>query len=166
MVIALTGYMGCGKSTVGRKLSAKLGVPLVDLDAYIVEHQGRSIKEIFASDGEEAFRRIETESLREVLTSCDGDLVLSLGGGAPMRQENAALLKEHATTFYLRASLETILRHLEHGRDSRPMLQTNDVGALLEKRAPVYESVADYILDVDSLNPPSVARDICVILGR
>ena len=166
MTIALTGYMGCGKSTVGRKLSARLGMPFIDLDAWIVDHQGRSIKDIFASDGEEAFRRIETDALRTVLTSHDGDLVLSLGGGTPMRPENAALLREYATTFYLRACLETILKHLEHGRDSRPMLQGNDIGALLEKRAPVYESVADYILDIDGLNPPAVVRDICVIIGK
>ena len=137
MIVALTGFMGCGKSSVGRELSTLLGIPVVDLDRYIEERAGMSIPDIFAQSGEKAFRDLETTALKELLfggsalrnvlrtppkrawvppsyvaeggtvsedTSPELSFILSLGGGAILRPENAALIREHFTCIFLRAT--------------------------------------------------------------
>jgi len=160
MVIALTGFMGCGKSSVGRELSTLLGIPLVDLDKYIVDKTGMSIADIFAQQGETRFRDLESESLKELLTEkcTDGeDLVLSLGGGTILRKENAALIKERCRCFFLRASEETLRIHLGGEQSQRPLLRSGGFESLLQERTPLYTAAADFIIDVDDLSPMQTA---------
>ena len=138
MIISLTGFMGCGKSSVGRKLSELLCCPFMDLDDVIVESAGRSIPEIFATEGEAAFRHMELEALKTIASSHEDEkhqseksedacttpaLVLALGGGTVMTKECAEIVREDTYCVYLKASIETLMEHLSGEADGRPMLQ-------------------------------------------
>ncbi len=167
--ICLIGFMGSGKSSVGRQLAALMGVPFRDLDRHIVEREGRSIPEIFSADGEEGFRQIETAALRELLAGNPAPGVLSLGGGTPTRPEAAQLLRDSgALCVYLRGSTQTLRSHLTgKGIKSRPMLQRGNMDSLLAERSPLYESLADITIDIDGLSVPEVAQIIAAeILAR
>ena len=119
--IILIGFMGCGKSTVGFRLSYRLRRVLEDTDKLIERKEGRSISDIFALKGEDAFRRMETACLRELLLSQE-EKIIATGGGLPMRQENHALLKQLGTVIYLRISAKNVWERLK-GDTSRPLLQ-------------------------------------------
>lgn len=158
--------MGSGKSSVGRQLAALMGVSFKDLDRHIAWRERRSIPEIFSTDGEEGFRRIETEALRELLAGDPAPGVLSLGGGTPTRTQSAQLLRDSgALCVYLRGSARTLRSHLTgRGIKSRPMLRRGDMDALLAERSPVYESLADITVDIDGLSVPEVAQLIAAEL--
>ena len=160
--IVLIGFMGSGKTTTGLKLSYKLHMPVEDTDRLIEKKQGRSISEIFAQDGEEAFRRMETELLRDIVGRKYGR-ILSVGGGMPVREENRALLKQCGKVFYLRAKAETIYDRIKEDT-TRPLLQCADplskIQELLAERAEAYEKCADVILDVDGLPVYKVVEEI------
>ncbi len=160
--IILIGFMGCGKSTVGFRLSYRLRRVLEDTDKLIERKEGRSIRDIFALKGEDAFRRMETACLRELLLSQE-EKIIATGGGLPMRQENHALLKELGTVVYLRISAKSVWERLK-GDTSRPLLQCAEplarIEELLEKRAPVYEAAADMILDVDGKDMEQVLTEL------
>ena len=117
--------MGCGKSSVGRRLSQLLCCPFMDLDDVIVESAGRSIPEIFATEGEQAFRQMELEALKTIAGGgmSKTNLVLALGGGALMTKECAEIVKEQTCCVYLKASIETLMEHLSGEADGRPLLQ-------------------------------------------
>ena len=171
--------MGCGKSSVGRRLSELLCCPFMDLDSVIEEREGRSIPEIFASDGEAAFRRMEKEALLNVIAQPVGEecLVLALGGGTVMTKECAEMVHEKTLCIYLRASVETLLAHLTGETDGRPMLQTAPLGVipskgeaeveksplrlriedLMAKRAATYEKTAHMIIDTDGRSIEDIA---------
>ena len=138
MIISLTGFMGCGKSSVGRRLSELLCCPFMDLDDVILESAGRSIPEIFATEGEAAFRHMELEALKTIASSHEDEkhqseksedacttpaLVLALGGGTVMTKECAEIVREDTYCVYLKASIETLMEHLSGEADGRPMLQ-------------------------------------------
>ncbi len=140
--IALIGFMGSGKSTIGRALARKLGYRFLDLDTLIVENAGKSIRRIFNEDGEEAFRQIETDALYSIREM--RRLVVATGGGAPIRQENQEFFQNLARTFYLEVSFKEFLRRT--GRDrSRPLLDRGqgELKRLFESRAPVYEELGE-----------------------
>ncbi|MGN1171435.1 MAG: shikimate kinase, partial [Lachnospiraceae bacterium] len=105
--IILIGYMGCGKTTLGIRLSYHMRIPFLDTDKLIEKNENREISGIFAQDGEEAFREMETETLRTLLRDKTRK-VISTGGGLPLREENRRLLKELGTVVYLRAEPETV----------------------------------------------------------
>lgn len=141
--------MGCGKSSVGRELSRLLSLPFVDLDDYIEEREGRSIRDIFESDGEAAFRKMELEALTEILfqesssepnqdaageTGEDSpktdypqakEMILALGGGTLTTPECAKLVAEHTFCIYLKTSADELFRRLESESTNRPMLNSN-----------------------------------------
>lgn len=146
--LVLIGFMGSGKSTYGRLIANKLGYSFVDTDNYIERKEGRSISDIFSDDGEEYFRNLETEVLKELLEESEPQ-VLSLGGGTPLREENRELLKGGYTIF-LKITAEDAYERLK-GDTERPLLQVADpkakIAELLSMRNPVYEAVADYVLD-------------------
>lgn len=148
--IILIGFMGCGKTSVGIRLSYRLKRIMIDTDKWIERRQGMSVSEIFATQGEEAFRGMETECLRELLRTAN-EQIISVGGGLPMREENHGLLKKLGRVFYLSASPETIYGRVKSDT-SRPLLQVADpmeqICTLLKQRAPVYEACADVILEV------------------
>lgn len=150
--IVLIGFMGSGKTTVGRELAKRLGMDFVDTDAYIEEAAGKSISDIFAEDGEEAFRRMETETLKH-LRDTVSNTVFSTGGGMPLRKENAALLKEIGKVYYLTAANLVIYERIKENTD-RPLLQERDpygrICELMKQRKPLYEAAADMWVDTNS----------------
>ena len=139
--------MGSGKSTYGRLIANKLGCSFIDTDHYIEKKEGRSISVIFSDDGEEYFRDVETDVLKEVLGNNELK-VISLGGGTPLRKENRELMKKGYTIF-LKVSAEEAYERLKHD-SKRPLLKVADpkgrIAELLEQRDPIYESAADYVL--------------------
>lgn len=160
--IILIGFMGCGKSTVGFRLSYRLRRVLEDTDKLIERKEGRSISDIFALKGEDVFRRMETACLRELLLSQE-EKIIATGGGLPIRQENRALLKQLGTVIYLRISAKNVWERLK-GDTSRPLLQCDEplakIEALLDKRNPVYEAAADMIVDVDGKDMEQVISEL------
>lgn len=152
--IVLIGFMGCGKSTVGRELQQRLGYPLVDMDHVIEERAGKPITAIFADEGEAAFRDRETALLRELNDSDAPRRIISTGGGVVGRAENRALLRELGYVVWLRAPTAVILERTAKNR-SRPLLQTEDpaarIEALMEERRPLYEETAHLKLDTTGL---------------
>ena len=142
----LVGLMGSGKSSIGRRLAEYLDVPLIDLDHMIVEKAGRSIPEIFATDGEDAFRDLETAALRDSLGRC---AVIATGGGIVMRSENMAMLKEHPPVIWLKASPEFLAGRID-GDSNRPLIAEGDTLNKLQElarvRYPLYGECADFVL--------------------
>lgn len=166
--IILIGYMGSGKSTVGRALASYRKWPLIDTDIYIEEKQGKEISRIFAEEGEVYFRDLETKTLEELLKR-DGNYIISVGGGLPMRKENRELLKKLGTVIFLRASVDTVLKRLEKDQN-RPLLQVEDrkqkITEMLAIRNPVYEEAADYRIETDQLGYEEIAVKIQNMLGE
>ena len=124
--IALIGFMGCGKSSVGRILATLLPeCRLIDLDTYIEEKQGMNIPEIFNEYGESAFRRMEREALEEIFSDpVRPRAILSLGGGTVTSESCRQLIRWHTDCFYLRATTDTLLSNLEGHSEGRPMLSS------------------------------------------
>ena len=150
--VILIGFMGCGKTTVGLKLSYRLRRTVIDTDKEIEREEKRSISDIFATDGEGYFRDRETTCLKRLLKN-SGNQIISVGGGLPMREENRSLLHELGQVFYLRASAETIYDRVKHDT-TRPLLQGDDpktkIRTLLDERDTYYREAADIIVDVDN----------------
>ncbi|OIP98658.1 MAG: shikimate kinase [Zetaproteobacteria bacterium CG2_30_46_52] len=162
----LVGLMGCGKSSIGRKLAKHLELPLIDLDDYIVEKAGKSIPQIFAEDGEEAFRDLETAALKEVLGK---QAVLATGGGAIMREENRALLKNHPPVIWLKASPE-FLAHRIDGDSNRPLIAAGEtlskLQALADVRYPLYKACADFTLPRGKMSKRKALKVILKFLRK
>lgn len=160
MNIVLCGMMGSGKTTIAAALSEMYSLERVDTDEIIVSRYG-AIDKIFASFGEEHFRNVETEVVKEVASTSD-NAVISLGGGAVLRAENVENLKRTGKIFYLRATADTIIKRLK-GDNTRPLLQGNleeRVHSVLSVRSGIYEGVADIIVDTDGLTPEELAKII------
>ncbi|CKU38717.1 shikimate kinase [Mycobacterium tuberculosis] len=156
----LVGLPGSGKSTIGRRLAKALRVGLLDTDVAIEQRTGRSIADIFATDGEQEFRRIEEDVVRAALADHDG--VLSLGGGAVTSPGVRAALAGH-TVVYLEISAAEGVRRTG-GNTVRPLLAGPDRAekyrALMAKRAPLYRRVATMRVDTNRRNPGAVVRHI------
>ena len=162
--IILCGFMGSGKTTVGRRLAQKAHMEFIDMDDYIEQREGRTITDIFAQDGEETFRRMETEAARE-LASRRG-LVIAAGGGALTFAANVEALRPSCVIVLLEVKPETVLTRLK-GDTSRPLLAREDketaVRELFAARLPLYRAAAQYT--VDGEQPPlAVAQTIQALL--
>jgi shikimate kinase len=159
--IGLIGFMGAGKSSVGRTLARMTGLPRFDTDEMVAARFGLTISEIFEKHGEEKFREAETEALREL--SNKGHAIVVTGGGIVLRPENVALLHELGTTIFLSADAETLLARISR-RPTRPLLQTTDpratLGELLAVRVPLYRNAADAEVDTTNLTHDEVAKNI------
>ena len=154
--VVLVGPMGAGKTTVGRLLADRWGVPFADTDDMVEQADGRSVSDIFVDAGEEHFRALERDAVRQALAQHPG--VLALGGGAVMSEESRAALAGRAIVF-LRVGLTDAAARVGLGT-SRPLLLGNVRGtmkALLDERTPVYESVATGSVDTDGRTPDEVA---------
>ncbi len=166
MNLVLCGMMGVGKTTIGIKIAENTGLNWVDTDGLIESRHGK-IAEIFARQGEAYFRALEKQIVEE-LSSQDG-LIISTGGGLVLQKENVARLKQKGKIVFLRARLKTLSSRLS-ADGARPLLQseTESVNArlskLLTERMPVYEQVADYIVDVDKKEPEEIAGEIIKML--
>ena len=164
--IILTGFMGAGKTTVGQILARSCGFEFVDLDELIVTSRGKAIKEIFADEGEEAFRNFETETLLSLQDV--SRRVIATGGGIILRQENRRLLKKMGVVVYLRASFETLVKRVSKSKQ-RPLADlsngTERLQSLLESRKSLYEQ-ADIVVDTDNSDGSKVANYILERLGK
>ena len=162
MMIALTGFMGSGKTTVGKVLADFLGCPFMDLDDLVVKKAGKSIPDIFAQDGEPAFRQLEAQVLRKTVEKyAESTAVLALGGGAVLAPASAALLHEKTVCIYLRATLDTLLARLAGETAGRPLADAS-LADRLASREPIYEETAHVIIDTDGLSPDEVADEIII----
>lgn len=159
--IFLIGFMGCGKSTIARVLSEKLGMQQVEMDEQIVQEQGMPITEIFEKYGEAHFRDAETDLVKR-LQEKDG-VVVSCGGGAVLREENRNLMKASGVIVWLTAEPETILERVKHSTN-RPVLNGNMnveyIRELMEKRRACYADAADYIVATDGKSRDDICAEI------
>lgn len=158
MKLLLVGMMGAGKTTVGRILAERLGWRYLDSDREVEEAAGHTVAELFESGGERAFRSLETDALRRAVTG-EEPTVVSVAGGAVLDPANRQLLRASGTVVWLRADPATLAQRVGDG-DGRPLLEGDAAGALRRLdavRRPLYDEVADVVVDVDRLGPDEVA---------
>ena len=152
--ITLVGLMGVGKTTIGRRLAARMNRAFMDADAEVEAAAGRTVAEIFADFGEAAFRDGERKVIARLLSE-PKPMILALGGGAFMDPDTRALIKARAVSVWLRADVETLFERVMRKPGQRPLLETEDPKAVLERlhaeRAPVYAQ-ADIIVDSDAVS--------------
>ena len=154
--IILIGYMGAGKTTIGRALAKELDVPFYDLDWYIESRRHKTVAQIFAEEGEEAFRRIEHNMLHEVAEF--EDVVISCGGGTPCFFDNMEYMNAQGQVVYLKAEPQVLIDHLRMGRTERPLLKGKSPVELEEfikeqvRARESYYNQARYIFDVSLMD--------------
>ncbi|MCD8504694.1 MAG: shikimate kinase [Burkholderiaceae bacterium] len=157
----LIGMPGSGKSTIGKGLAKALGRVFVDLDHEIEARCGVAIPVIFEIEGEQGFRKRESQVLQEVVKQ--DDLVLATGGGAVLAPQNREILSQQGRVIYLKASVDELHRRTSRDRN-RPLLATNDPKArlqeLFEQRSPIYEYLADMVVETGSASVPMVVQQI------
>ena len=162
--IYLVGFMGTGKTAIGKELAIALGLCFVDIDDLIVGREKRSINDIFSQAGETYFRKVEKEALKEI--SAVAGQVISCGGGIVIDPQNIAVMKETGKLICLSASPEVILERVKKG-SHRPILNVNDqrskIAELLKGRRPYYER-ADFVIDTSSLNVKEVVGSILELI--
>ena len=164
--IVLIGFMGSGKTTIGKLLQERTGYVLLDSDLEIEKEQNKKISERFREQGETAFRQLEADYL-ERLSLSEQQLILSTGGGMPLFEENARRMKKVGSVIYLRATADTIYQRVKNDTD-RPLLQTGNrkktIEELLAKRDPLYSKAADIIIETDGLDLKMVVDEILGII--
>ncbi len=164
--IVLVGLMGAGKSSVGRRLAEKLGIPFVDADHEIEEAAGKSIAEIFSDHGEAYFREGERRVIQRLIGN--GAQVLATGGGAYMNDETRARIQEHGISVWLKASLPLLMKRVSKRQD-RPLLKADDPQAvmrnLMEKRYPVY-GLADVTVESRDVQHGQMVNDVIRALAQ
>ena len=168
--VVLVGLMGVGKTTVGRRLAKELEWPFADADEQAELRDGRAISAIFRDEGEEAFRRLESETIAD-LVARPLPIVIAGGGGLVTRAENRRVLAAGATVVWLRASAAFLAARTDPAH--RPLLQQDPVGTLsrlLEERTPLYAEVADHVVDIevfqgDDKPKRSIARHIAGLVA-
>lgn len=172
MIVVLIGYMGVGKTSVGKKIADLLGYEFVDLDDYISDSEKVSISEIFKTKGEVYFRQKESQYLKDLLQN-NNDLVLALGGGTPCYDNNMNLLKTapNVTSFYLKLSINSLSERLISDKGGRPLiahLKSKEdllefIGKHLFERNNYY-TMADHIIDVENLSVEQISGAVAAKL--
>lgn len=159
--IFLIGFMGAGKSTVSDYLNRAYGMDVIEMDRIIAQRQGMSISDIFENYGEQYFRDLETNLLIEMQSK--SNVVVSCGGGTPMRENNVAEMKKNGRVVLLTAKPETILDRVKDSHD-RPLIENNKtvpfIADLMEKRREKYEAAADIIIETDGKNKEQICEEI------
>jgi shikimate kinase / 3-dehydroquinate synthase len=162
-MIVLVGFMGAGKTTVGRLLADKLGLPFLDSDVVIEQRTARTVREIFAEDGEPAFRAVEHQVVADLL---DGpDVVLALGGGAPEHPATRTLLGGGPSVVYLQVGYAQAMARVA-GDEYRPMLHRPGLDDLYQRRLDIYGDIATLTIATDGRRPEAVASDVVEHLVR
>lgn len=165
--IILIGYMGTGKSTIARAISEKHGFELIEMDETIEAREGMKISEIFATKGEEYFRNLETELLIELQGK--SGLVISCGGGVPMREQNIAEMKKLGTVILLYARPEIIYERIKGNKD-RPLLKDHMsveyIKNMMLKRSEKYDEAADYVMDTSYFSVEDICFEIMLYYYR
>lgn len=165
MKIVLIGFMGTGKSVVGKQLSQELSMKLFDMDYEIEKSQKRSISDIFKKDGEEYFRKLETNLLKELLKY--DDIIISTGGGIVTLDENLKLLEIEKKVIFLDGDAKTIQQNVHKEINKRPLLKESKnvyktIEGLLKNRYCKYEKVCDIKIDINDKNIQEVVSEILV----
>lgn len=169
--------MGCGKSSVGKKLSSLLSCSWADTDQEIERKTGKSIQEIFDGQGEAAFRQLELETLRELIARKVH--IISLGGGTPALEASRDLLRENTVCIWLKARPETLLEHMKLSYQRRPLLQDipaddpdqwqeamlERIATLLKKRESDYAAIAGFTIEVDGKSRTQVMTELIDLLN-
>jgi shikimate kinase len=169
--VVLIGMMGSGKTTIGRALADRMHRPFLDTDHLVETRAGRSVREIFADDGEPAFRQLETDALAQAMAHVTHAVVAG-AGGIVLSADNRSTLASNATVVWLRARPATLVsriapRTVRRG-SHRPLIDEDPLGritALIQERTALYEQVADYVIDVDDLNKTAVLDTLTEILS-
>lgn len=167
--IILVGYMGSGKTTIGKKLNQNLNIQFIDLDAFIEAKEGLKISEIFKQKGEIYFRKQESIWFNHLLNE-NKPLIISLGGGTPCYANNHLLLQDdNVLSFYLKASIETLTNRLKHNSD-RPLLKNIDdlnsfVAQHVFERSYFY-NFSKYKIDVNNKEVNNICREISAIIQK
>lgn len=158
------GFMGAGKTSVARKLARSCGVASVDVDTYLERREGKRIKEIFAEAGEETFRAIETDVLREL--AAKDPLLVSCGGGVVLRSENRTLLREVGFVVYLQVTADEAASRISDV-STRPLFRDIATArSIIDSRLALYEEAADVVVDTAGKSVSAIAREVRRILER
>lgn len=162
--VFFVGFMGAGKTSVARRLARICSVASVDMDTYLERREDRRVKDIFAEDGEDAFRAIETDVLAEL--AAKDPLLVSCGGGVILREENRAILREGGFVVYLRVTADEAASRISD-TSSRPLFQDLAAArARCEERLPLYEAVADVTVDTAGKGVAAIAREVQRLLEK
>lgn len=160
--IALIGFMGAGKTTAGNALARKLSRRFIEVDRLIEKMAGKTIAQIFSGEGEAAFRKLESEAIKDV--SMEQNAVIACGGGIVLHRENIERLRKHALIVYLDVAPDILLERLKSSGEKRPLLNTPDrearINELLTQRKPLYESSADIKITISNKDINVVDRII------
>lgn len=173
MIVSLSGFMGCGKSSIGKALQQYLnGFDFIDLDEFIENMTGKTISDIFSESGEENFRYMEFKALKKIFaqySDASRKLILAIGGGTLVNQASADIIANNTIRIYLRASQATLEENLMEESGRRPMLQGADlkdrIAELMLQRAGIYENRADHIIDTDGRTYSESADEIIAALN-
>jgi shikimate kinase len=160
--IYLTGFMGAGKSTIGRELGKALNLPVIDTDDFIEKTREKIIKDIFETEGESAFRSYEREALKELPIE---NVIITTGGGMVIQQENREWMRSHGTVFYLHCDFSIIAERLKHDT-SRPLFdqeQLNKTKKLYQDRLPLYQE-AHYTIDTTTKEISDIVSEIVKLI--
>ena len=165
--IILVGTMGAGKTTIGRQLAKKLSKEFYDSDHEIEKHTGADISLIFELEGEEGFRKRESQLLKEIVSN--KNIVLSTGGGAVLDPENRKLLSDNGIIIYLKSTAEKLYRRIADDK-RRPLIQTDDrlnkIKKILEEREPLYQSLANEIIETQELSIKQITQKILDLISK
>lgn len=165
--IILIGFMGCGKTTVGIRLSYHMRMTFLDTDKLIEKGQGKEISEIFETEGEAYFRELETKTIQEMIGIEKGNII-STGGGLPIKPENRPLLKKLGKVVYLKLKPETVYERLKDDT-KRPLLQCDNplerIEMLMAQREEAYTDAADVIITVDDKDFDTIIKEIKEMVG-
>ncbi len=168
MTIVLIGYRGTGKSTVAKILGQRLQRTVISTDAEIVKEEGQSIPKIVEEFGWDHFRQLETQMCRKLQDQTD--LIIDTGGGLILKEENATILKDNGTIFWLTAEVSTIVKRIS-GDTQRPSLSgtktfVEEIEEILQERTPKYRAAADHVIPTDQTSSNQIAHSILSLIEK